>query len=69
MMMDYGLRMERLQLAVRQILSDARKQGMYLYGAGVRGRAALKNLEHIGFYDDVLGYIDDGQKYSGGHSY
>ena len=64
--MNYGLRQERLKLAMRQLMGDKTNCGIYLYGAGARGRASFRNLVRIGLSDNVLAYVDDAQKYRGG---
>ncbi len=52
--------MDRIRLKrIEILLEKLQRKSIYLYGAGIRGRAALKNLITLGFGQNVLGYIDD----------
>ena len=41
------------------LLEKFKKKNIYLYGAGIRGKVALENLNTLGFEKNICGFIDD----------
>ena len=51
-------RLRRTQM----LLEKLKGKSIYLYGAGTRGKVALKNLNRLGMGENVVGFIDDNIK-------
>ncbi len=51
-------RMRRTQI----LLESLKRKNIYLYGAGRRGKVALKNLNRLGMGENVVGFVDDNIK-------
>ncbi len=51
-------RMRRTQI----LLEELKNKNIYLYGAGTRGKVALKNLIRLGMGENVVGFVDDSIK-------
>ena len=52
-------RKRRIEILIEKL----KERNIYLYGAGIRGKVALENLNILGYEKNICGFVDDnGQK-------
>ena len=52
-------RKRRIEILIEKL----KERNIYLYGAGIRGKVALENLNILGYEKNICGFIDEnGQK-------